>query len=195
MNTELKITGKAKSAEFKADLLNFFFGVAAPVTGMTRRVALDEAATPSSGTYTVAQTTKFAEDLGVYDTVTGLWMPAVTATPPLGSYIPGAAGTGTYTFNGSDSNPKLITYAYTVAATGVNVPLLNIPMGSGPRFQVTITNAQIDGLQCTVTLNKCGSTKLGMAWKYNDFNIPEFDFFAMDDGSGAIGSINLDQTD
>jgi hypothetical protein len=198
MDTELKISGKAKTAQLKADLFNFFFGATAPVAGATRRVVIDEAATPSSGTgtYQVTNHATFVEDLGVYDTVTGTWLTEVasTATPIAGQY---KAASGVYTFVAGFADPCLISYSYTVAAgalvTAVNMVIPNIAMGTGPRFGLVMTNAQIDGLQCTIKLYKCLSSKLTLGWKNNDWSIPEFDFAAMDNGSGSIGDINLDQ--
>ena len=198
MDTEFKIEGKAKGAQFKADLFNLFFGAAAPTAGNTRRVSLDEAITPTgSGVATVAQAATFVEDLGVYDTVTGLWNIIIssTGTPSAGQYKVSTGGV--YTFFSTDTNPKQITYSYTVASGGggVSFKIPNIAMGSGPRFGVVISNAQIDGKQCTLKLYKALSSKLSFAWKFNDWNIPEFDFSAMDDGSGFVGDINFDQAD
>jgi hypothetical protein len=195
MDTELKVSGKAKGAQFKSDLFNMFFGAPAPTSGNTRRVSLDEAITPTgSGVATVAQAATFVEDLGVYDTITGLWNINISATgtPAAGQYKVSTGGV--YTFFSTDTNPKQITYSYTVASGGgsvyFNIP--NIAMGSGPRFAVVISNAQIDGKMVTIRLNKCLSNKLSISWKFNDWNIPEFDFAAMDDGTGYIGSINQD---
>ena len=196
MDTEFKISGKAKGAQFKSDLFNMFFGAPAPTSGNTRRVSLDEAITPTgSGVATVARAATFVEDLGVYDTVTGLWNLNIstTGTPSAGQYKVSTGGV--YTFQAADVNPKQITYSYTVASggSGVSFKIPNIAMGAGPRFGVVISNAQIDGLQCTLKLYKALSSKLTLAWKFNDWSIPEFDFEAMDDGSGFVGDINFDQ--
>src|ERR1700685_1783475 len=63
---------------------NVYFGLTT-AAGETLN-SIDEAATPSSGTFTVANGATFSQDLGLYNTITGLWMTRVASAPPAGSY-------------------------------------------------------------------------------------------------------------
>jgi len=190
--TELKITGKAKAANFSAPLVNGVFFGGTPVSGQTNRTIINEPLTPTSGTGTVANGSTFVKDLGVFDTVTGLYMTLVTTgTPTTGQYKVAAAGV--YTFPNTDTNPKLISYTYTVAASGLNFKIPNSPMGSNPQFSLYLANGQYQGIEVNLELYLCGSNKLTFGWKNTDWMVPEFDFYALDNGSGYVGEINADQ--
>lgn len=73
----------------------------------------------------------------------------------------------------------------TVGST-VTVTINNQDLGTTPFFQVVLTQT-FGGKTLTITLNKCTSSKLGLATKLEDFNIPEFDFMAMADDNGVVG--------
>lgn len=75
----------------------------------------------------------------------------------------------------------------TTTGSTVSVQINNQDLGSTPFFAVTLTQV-FNGKTLTVTLNRCTSSKLGFATKLEDFNIPEFDFMAMADDAGVIGT-------
>lgn len=189
--TEMKVTGSAKAAQFSGALLNAVFFGGTPAAGNTNRTALNEPITPASGTATVAQGSTFAQDLGVYDTVTGLYMTLIkTGTPTTGQYKVGSGGV--YTFPVADTNPKLISYTYTVAAAGQSFKIPNVAMGSNPQFSLYLSNGQYQGMQVNLELYLCGSNKVTLGWKNADFMVPDFSFYAMDNGTGFIGELNTD---
>lgn len=66
----------------------------------------------------------------------------------------------------------------------------NQVLGTTPFFSVTLTQA-FRGKTMTLVLNMCTSNKLTLATKLEDFNIPEFDFEAMADDSGVIGTLTV----
>ncbi len=82
-------------------------------------------------TVTVDNGATFSEDLGVSDAA-GNPMEPVAATPAVGQYIPGVAGTGTYTFNAAEPVGTLrISYVKT-STTGEVVTVDNQPQGESP---------------------------------------------------------------
>lgn len=78
----------------------------------------------------------------------------------------------------------------TKAVTGstTTITINNQDLGTTPFFSVTMTQA-FRGKSLTLTLNMCTSNKLGIATKLEDFTIPEFDFEAMADDSGVVGTL------
>src|ERR1700678_361897 len=91
---------------------NVYFGLTT-ATGETLN-SVDEAATPSSATFTVANGATFSQDLGLYNTVTGLWMTPVAPAPALGQYAVNTT-TGVYTVN-TGQNGQLLRASYTYAS-------------------------------------------------------------------------------
>lgn len=185
-----KITGKAKFGVISALALNLFFGET-PAVGEIK-VAIKEAGTPT-GTppiVTVAQHTTWSLDLGVFYALTGLPLTCVPATPgpsALGQY---SVAAGVYTFYTGEAN-VLISYSYTTAtAPGQVIPIKNHLLGSGLFFKAVL-NMVVAGKSYTTVLNQCISNKLTMGTKLEDYLIPEMDFAAMDDGTGNVGLISL----
>ena len=188
----LKITGKAKAAKISAaNFNNIFFGQTQG-TGQTL-VALAEQATPSATHVTVANGATYAQDLGVVDVTSGVLMTPVASSPVVGvSYIPGVAGTGQYTFASGDAGQKAITYEYTTTGSGTNIALANQLMGSQPTFKLVLSETY-QGKVMNLQLNSVIAPKLSLAFKNEDFMIPEFDFQAAADAAGTIGNVWLSE--
>lgn len=78
----------------------------------------------------------------------------------------------------------------TKAVTGstTTITINSQDLGTTPFFSVVLTQS-FRGKTMTLTLNQCTSNKLTLATKLEDFNIPEFDFEAMADDSGVVGTL------
>ncbi|MDD1679310.1 MAG: hypothetical protein LUO93_09055 [Methanomicrobiales archaeon] len=90
----------------------------------------------ATNTFTVAHGANMYEDLGVFNTVTGLWMVRGSTASGAGIYAVNET-TGVYTFNAADSNPLCkFYYSYTEAGVGETVTLTNDQMGTVPVFEL-----------------------------------------------------------
>lgn len=191
------VTGKAQAAQIFGRMWNSIFfgqtltagiindvyattGKAIPETPFTITVSSGaESATvtqiPDSGTW--------AADLGVLD-ANGLPMVRVASSPATGQYTVAA---GVYVFASADAGKMVrISYQYTaVSTTASKSTIINQPMGYAPVFRCDLL-LPYQGKNLIVTLPQCISTKLSIATKQDDFNIPEFDFSAFADSSGNI---------
>jgi len=184
-----KVSGKAKVAEIKGHMYNdLFFGLTLN-TGSTR-YQWNEAATAGS-TYVVANASSTPlVDQGVFNASTGIqFYNAGTAAPAAGQYT-FAASTGTYTFAAGDSGTHvLISYTYTSATVGFNIPITNPLMGNTPRFTATLFQ-QFENNQIVLTLNACVSTRLTFPTRLDDYVLQDLDFSAFADGGGNVGVWN-----
>lgn len=172
---------------------NVFFGLAT-TAGETLN-SIDEAATPSAGTFTVANGGTFSQDLGVYNTVTGLWMSRVASAPAAGQYAVNTA-TGVYTTNAAQNGQLLrASYTYASSSTGTSLTVTNQPMGSSVIFSVQLVNKfrGADGVVRSLYLNfpavQC--PKLSMPLKLDDFTLPQLDMSAQDNGSGNVFNYSM----
>ena len=164
------------------------------VTGKTV-IATDEAGavpdTPGPYTITVAGSATWVTDLGVRKATDGTVLKRVAAGPAAGEY---SCAAGVYTFAAADKNTAmLISYTKTDAASGQSLVIANKLTGQAPFFQVVFSGGY-GGQYYTATLNRCVSTKLTMATKLEDYQIPEFDFSAMADDAGNVGTLTFDKT-
>jgi hypothetical protein len=187
----LKITGKAKAARISAsNFNNIFFGQTLS-TGNTLTQLNEAGSVPASAAYTVTvgNHTTFVTDLGVAYAATGAMLTPVESSPTTGQYT---VSGGIYSFSAGDANAALLfTYSYTTTA-GTSLSLGNMLMGSGPTFKL-ILNEQYQGKLLNLQLNSVIAPKLSLAFKNEDFMIPEFDFQAAADAAGNIGNIWLSE--
>ena len=183
-----KVTGKAKFANIQYDALGALFFHETPAVGQTI-VSVDEAHTiPGVSTYTVTVTNGATgvADYGVRHASTGLPFSKVTTPSGIGQYscVP---TTGVYTFDVADKSVAvLISYSYTVPATGHTITINNQLLGDAPVFQCVLQqtyNSKLYG----VTLYNCVSTKLTLPTKLEDFEISDFDFGAFVNDAGVLG--------
>ena len=189
----MKITGKAKAARISAsNFNNIFFGQTLS-TGNTL-TQLNEAGTVPTGSghaVTVGNHATFVADLGVAYAATGTMLTPVASGPAVGQYTVNSS-TGVYTFNAGDASAALLfTYSYTTT-TGTSLSLTNLLMGSAPTFSLVL-NEQYQGKLLNLQLNSVIAPKLSLAFKNEDFMIPEFDFQAAADAAGNIGNIWLSE--
>ncbi|HWF78359.1 MAG TPA: hypothetical protein VN694_14420 [Caulobacteraceae bacterium] len=172
---------------------NIFFGLTT-TTGETLN-SVDESATPSTGTFTVANGATFSQDLGVYNTVTGLWMTRVASAPAAGQYAVNTV-TGVYTTNTAQNGQLLkASYTYASASSGSSLAFTNQLMGASVTFSVQLVNKfkGSDGVVRSLYLNfpavQC--PKLSMPLKLDDFTLPQLDMSAQDNGAGAIFNYSM----
>lgn len=185
-----KITGKAKTATIRGGLFSdLFFGVDS-TAGSILMTENESGQIPASSPYTitVADSEDFHTDLGVTDP-SGNPYKLVTGTPSTGQY---AVSAGAYAFAEADKGKYvLISYLYN-STSGFTIELSNTKMGVSPTFTIILSNTYRDKT-LTVILNKCASTKLSMPMKNEDHLITEFDFSAMADDSGGVGTWSLSE--
>lgn len=181
-----KVSGKAKVAEIKGHMYNdLFFGLTLN-TGSTR-YAWNESTTVAS-TYTVANAADPPlTDQGVFYGSNGNQLYPVTTTPTTGQYEFNAS-TGVYTWAAGDSGQQvLISYTYTSASVGYNIPITNPLMGNTPRFSVTLFQ-QFENNQIVLKLNACVSTRLTFPTRIDDYVLQDLDFGAFADAAGNVGN-------
>jgi hypothetical protein len=192
---ELEIKGKAKFGRFQATQLNNLFLNGAQTAASGLEMTTGESGTVSAGAVTVANGATFVEDQGVFNAATGVQLQPVSASPVAGvSYVPGAAGVGTYTFaSGDNTVAYLFFYTYTVT-TENKIVLANQLMGPVPNFQLNIKQQfTVFGVQKTlfIQLNNCVSEKLALGFTNTKFSIPELDIMAGADAANNIGTLSL----
>ncbi len=185
---EAKITGKAKFGRIDLALFNaqYFNGTLA--TG-TLKVSYNEAAAiPAATPFTVvvANAATMTDDLGVvYASNKHERLEKVAGVPATGQYSVNVA-TGTYTFAAADEGlGVLISYRYSVPASGHTLTVTNQLAGASPYFSIILRNSY-QGVEAGMKLYRCMSSKLSLATKLGDFMIPEFDFSALADSAGNV---------
>jgi hypothetical protein len=176
----------AKFAGIFADLFNqVFLGLTNAVGGQT--MAENESYTLAAGTQTVVNSATFLYDAGV--TLNGALMTRIASgTPTTGQYKVAA---GVYTFATADNGKTIaISYVYTLAAGSQTIAVTNQLMGFTPKFMMQLYGTR-SGNAISINFNSCTSSKLGMAFKQDDFVLSDVDISAMDDQSNPLGGGNL----
>jgi hypothetical protein len=178
-----KFTAKATAALVSGIALNSaFFGQT--LAAGQQATALSESGTIASGAYTTANHATFVSDLGVVYAATGLPLAYVPSSPAAGQYT---QALGVYGFNAADNGKAVfVTYTYTVAGSGQSLPLANPLLGTTPTFQLwyyTSTN----GVPLNIQLYNCVADKLSLAFKLEDFMMPELSFSCFANAAGNVG--------
>jgi hypothetical protein len=178
-----KFTAKAKSALVSGIALNSaFFGMT--MAAGQQATALSESGTVASGAYSTVNHASFVADLGVVYAATGLPLAYVASSPAAGQYTQSA---GIYGFNAADNGKGIfVTYTYTVAGAGQQMTLVNPLLGVTPTFQLwyyTSTN----GVPLNLQLYSCIADKLSLAFKLEDFMMPELSFSCFANQAGDVG--------
>jgi hypothetical protein len=189
---QMKITGKGKYAQVAAGNLNNTILGQTQTSASGFNIAAPENHT-GAATLTVTNGATFSEDLGVRYHATGNPLQPVTATPSLGSYIPGVAGTGTYTFNASDTVSLDIYYSYNVSNMQ-QISAVNQLMGQGTTFELIGSNTyNVCGINkvISIKLNACKASKTTMPFKNVDYLMFDLEFQAFADCSNAWGTIAM----
>jgi len=92
----------------------------------------------------------------------------------------------TYTFNTGDNTAVvLVSYTFSVAASGTQLNIKNQLMGFAPTIQVLLETVY-NSNQFSVLLYSVVASKLSFATKQEDFIIPEFDFEAFANAAGQV---------
>jgi len=181
-----KITGKAKFARVNGKQLNdLFFGqtVSAGQTLAQLDQAASVPASPFQITITPPNSGTFVEDQGVRYASTGEPLTRVASGPTQGQYTLSGAQ---YTFASADNGANiLISYTYSVSATGATVAVTNQLMGFAPNFSCVLREL-FNSQQTNVKLYACIASKLTRATKQDDFLIQEFDFSAFANSAGKV---------
>lgn len=193
----LSIKGKAKFARLQATQLNnLFLGQTLTSSGMLE-MTTGESGTVATAAVTVANGATFVQDEGVFNAATGVQLQPVPSAPVAGvSYIPGAAGVGTYTFaSGDNTVVYLFYYTYTTSTAGTNkIVAANQLMGPMPVFECHFKQSFTylgNVKDLIVKLNACSSSKLSMAFNNTKFMIEDFEFQAQADAANNWGTISM----
>jgi len=195
-----KISGKAKSAQIQSRVYaDLFFGTTL-VTGRTALAKGEAGIIPTAavaGAYSlpVANAANFQKDLGVSYAASNIPFQRVAAAPTVGQYT--VNSNGIYDFAAADEGvPVVFNYLWTDTSKGQTMTFMNPDQGIQPVFSVSLAT-QFTGPSGTkgavLTLRACISDKLSIATKQGDFMIPELDFSAQQDDSGAIFDWSFDE--
>ncbi len=135
----------------------------------------------------------FAADLGVQNASTGASLKRVATAPATGQYAVNTT-TGIYTFNTADAgNAILINYQYSNGnVANSSLTIQNLPMGYMPTFKTDMTVNYL-GKLTTFSFPMCVASKMNMAFKNEDFAVPDFAFEAFDPGNGQVMKIALSE--
>ena len=190
---EFKITGKTKFARLQATQINnLFLGQTLTANSMLE-MTTGETGTVASASVTVANSSTFVEDYGVFYASTGAQLMPVASSPAQGQY---SVGSGVYTFNSADNGAAvLIYYSYTIAS-GNKISLANQLTGPLPMFEISLKetfNYFGTHKDLLVKLNACVSPKLSLPFSNQQFTVAEFDFQAIADASNNIGTISFSE--
>lgn len=191
-----KFGGKAKMARISGLALGtLFFGITPTIGQIATAFAEGPSAIPTTPfQVTVANGATFVDDLGVVNATTGLPLTKVAAGPITGQYSVSAAGV--YTFSSADNVSGvlvLISYTYTVSATGEKIVITNQLLGTTPTFQANLFTT-FQGKAMSFKLPNCTSSKLMMATKLDDFMLPDIDFAIYADAAGNVGTWSFAET-
>jgi hypothetical protein len=182
---QAKATGKAKMAQVSGLAFNNLFFGANLASGQLTTSFGEAQSVPASTPFTVsvANVAAWQDDYGVVFAATGLPLSKAASAPAGGQY---SVAAGVYTFNSGDAGKAvLISYTYTVSASGQQFTLANPLLGATPTFQAQLFTT-FQGKPVNVKLFNCVSSKLAFATKIEDFVIPELDFDIFANPAGNI---------
>jgi hypothetical protein len=187
-----KMTGKAKLARLSGQAIgSLFFGVT-PTTGTTLTQFGEAASVPASSPYTYQTTNHatFVADQGVVYAASALPLRLVASAPTVGQY---SVSAGTYTFNAGDAGAAvLISYTYTSASAGENIPVSTQLIGPTISFSANLfASDPTTGKQFSVLLYNCVAEKLALGTKLEDFVLPELDFQCFANAAGQVCQLNF----
>ncbi|HZT51920.1 MAG TPA: hypothetical protein VFA22_08305 [Stellaceae bacterium] len=178
-----KFTAKATAALVSGIALNSAFFGQTMAAGQ-QATALSESGTVAAGALTVANHASFVADLGVVYAATGLPLAYVAGTPAAGQYTQTG---GVYGFNAADNGKAVfVTYTYTVPGAGQSLAVGNPLMGVTPTFQLWYYTST-GGVPLNIQLYSCVADKLSLAFKLEDFMLPELSFSCYADAGGNVG--------
>lgn len=146
--------------------------------------------TPFQITPTVPGSGTWDEDLGACFTSDGTPLRRVTAAPAAGEYT---AIAGVYTFNAADTAKEVsISFLYDISG-GESLVIANRFKQESPSFEI-ILQGVYNGQQVAWVLNKCVTDAFSLPSTTESFMIQNFEFEAIADLSGNVGTIGLGPT-
>lgn len=189
----LKITGKAKMARIYSQTYNSLFFGQTLAAGAILQAVNEPASIPGTPyQVTVANSSGFQKDLGVFFAATGVQLTRVASSPASGQYSVNES-TGQYTFAAADTALSvLINYSYSTNTGANKITLANQLMGAGPTFRINLAetyNSKVLNIQ----LNACVAGKLSFPFKNQDWTISDFEFQALADSAGEIGTMSFSE--
>jgi hypothetical protein len=146
-------------------------------------------ATPFQITPAIPGGGSFVQDLGVVSSTTGLPYVLVTGTPTTGQY---AQAAGIYTFAAADEAAVVVIRFLYSSTSGRNIVIGNEFRQNAPTFRAVL-NGRYNDKQMTMVLNKCVTERFALPTTLESFAIQEFDFQAIADDSGVVGTISTSQ--
>lgn len=182
-----KIAIKLKFARWNGALLNsIYFGqtmTSSLIGAFYDTVGAIVPSTPFTITPIVPSAGTWTRDLGVRNSI-GNPMTRVASAPATGQY---SVTAGAYLFAAADAAQTVfINFAYTATSTVAKTGIVqNVAMGAAPTFRCDLTNG-LNGNAVALSLYSCVATKLSMATKLDDFNIPQIDASAFADSAGRV---------
>jgi len=187
-----KVDCKANYADIKAEALNIVLN--GTVSNGELKIAEPINAVVASGQVSISVPTggTLGQVLTVYDVSGDTKVPLTevsTAPTTKGTYQ--VDGSTIKFATGDEGLTVQYQFDYTVT-TGKTVEIRNAMMGTAPVFEAEFY-ASLDGNPITLVLNKCTSEKLTMAFKNEDFVIPDFSFSAFSDASDVVGHLYLSE--
>lgn len=194
-----KISIKCQQAQVTAELFNaVYFGqtivagydaVYNDLTGSVIPTGAGATSIHVTPTAPTGGTSTYVADLGVQDG-NGVPYTRVASSPTSGQYALGSsAGGATYTFSDLDVGKLVfINYQYsnsTNPPTGKLLTINNLPMGQVPVFSAQFFNKR-NGRTHWRKFPSCVATKLSMAFKNDDFVVPDFEISCFADPNTGI---------
>lgn len=187
---ELKASLKAKMGYVNAGVYaSLFYGVSL-ATGTVSLAQNEAHSVPASTpwTVTVTNSAQFAKDLGV-TYANGNPLTQVASGPTAGQY---SVSAGVYTFATADANAAvLISYEYTVAASGSTVSVGTVLQGVQPIITVDLYRGY-NGTGERHRFWAAVCSKLSIPTKMADFGISELDFDCFVDSQNRFHTIYTD---
>lgn len=183
-----KAGGKIGVAQLDPKALSLILTGVTRTTG-TQRTILEEAGTIPTTPFqiTVANSATFVQDLGVLDTVTGLYMTRGATATATGVYAVSAGGV--YTFHTADSGHAVrISYRYSVAGSGSTYTIDNSLMTSSTAFGMDLLETGMRVVLPAVHIPKLGFGLKGEGW--NEFSL-EYECTA--DAAGKVAYLYFDE--
>jgi hypothetical protein len=187
-----KMSGKAKMARVSGQALgSLFFGLTPSVGGAQTQFG-ETTTVPSSSpyTYSTINHATFVADQGVVYASSSLPLKQVASSPTTGQY---SVSAGVYTFSSGDAGAAvLISYTYTVVASGESIAVSSALIGPSVTFSANLfASDPTTGKQFSVLLYNCVAEKLSFGTKIEDFLIPEFDFQCFANAAGQVCQFNF----
>ena len=88
-------------------------------------------------------------------------------------------------------DPVIIEKILGGSSTGTTTKTITVKDTDKPAEFALVLKEPTDGSNVSITLPRCISTSLGMAFAYDNFMIPSFEFTAMADGTGTVMTLAL----